>query len=89
MKGVITVPVTKDMQVSNMEEYIEIAIETGAEDVILTKNENAEEGDPELVLKVCLTVIVKILKRKFHILFVPTGFTEGARLSSHSVRPKI
>lgn len=51
-KGVITVPVTKDMQVSNMDEYLEMAIETGAEDVILTKNENPDDDDDsEYVLK--------------------------------------
>ncbi|XP_053374548.1 probable transcriptional regulatory protein TTE1135 [Mercenaria mercenaria] len=49
MKGIVSVPVTKDMQVSNMDEYLEIAIETGAEDVILTKDENGD-GD-EYTLK--------------------------------------
>lgn len=49
MKGVIAVPVTKEMDVSNMDPYLEIAIEAGAEDVILTKDEDGEEED--LVLK--------------------------------------
>lgn len=50
MKGIITVPVTKDMQTSNMDEYLEIAIETGAEDVIMTKDDSGLE-EYEYVLK--------------------------------------
>lgn len=52
MKGVIVVPVTKEMDVTNMDPYLEIAIESGAEDVILTKNDDAgEDGETDLVLK--------------------------------------
>ncbi|KAL4222886.1 hypothetical protein ACF0H5_018926 [Mactra antiquata] len=50
IKGLIEVPIKNDMQVSNMDEYLEIAIESGAEDVILTKiDENDEKSG--LVLK--------------------------------------
>ena len=53
MKGMVIVPVTKDMQTSNMDEYLEIAIETGAEDVILTKDESGM-SEHEYVLKVTI-----------------------------------
>ncbi|XP_052812868.1 probable transcriptional regulatory protein THEYE_A1868 [Mya arenaria] len=42
-KGAVSVPVTEDMQVSNMDPYLEIAIEVGAEDVIITKDENNDQ----------------------------------------------
>lgn len=59
-KGVVTVPVTKDMDVKNMDHYIEIAIEAGAEDVILTPNE--EEESTEYVLKVCISELNSLQK---------------------------
>lgn len=51
VKGVVTVPVTKDMNVTNLDHFIEIAIESGAEDVILTPND--VDNSTEYVLKVC------------------------------------
>jgi len=53
-KGVITVPVTPDMNVTNMDQYIGIAIEAGAEDVILIPSET--DKSTEYILKVCSCV---------------------------------
>lgn len=43
-KGVVTVRVTKELQINSMDEYLEIAIETGAEDVILLEDKDEESG---------------------------------------------
>ena len=54
-KGIVEVPVTEDMEPVDMDKYLEVAIETGAEDVILSEEDNDDEG-PKKVLKVCLTL---------------------------------
>ena len=50
-KGVVEVAVTAEMEPVDMDKYLEIAIEVGAEDVILMEEEN-EEGNMKKVLKV-------------------------------------
>lgn len=49
-KGIIEVTVTADMEPVDMDKYLEVAIETGAEDVILTEEED-EEGKQKKILK--------------------------------------
>ncbi|KAH3828789.1 probable transcriptional regulatory protein Pmob_0807 [Dreissena polymorpha] len=49
-KGVVTVGVTPELQVDNMDPYIEIALEVGAEDVICIAEEGTD-GEKNLVLK--------------------------------------
>ena len=53
-RGVIIVPVRNDMDVTNIDKYIEIAIEAGAEDVIVTDND-AQVPDVKSILKVIKT----------------------------------
>ena len=51
-KGVIEVPVTGDMEPVNMDKYLEIAIEVGAEDVILIEDPTVDNDSMKKVLKV-------------------------------------
>ena len=44
-------PVTTEMEPVDMDKYLEIAIEVGAEDVILVEEENAD-GEMKKLLKV-------------------------------------
>ena len=64
-KGVIIVPVTKEMEPVNMDKYLEVAIEVGAEDVILSEKDNGDKDEKNIVLKVTNSLTLNTLGEIF------------------------
>lgn len=82
-KGIITVSVTAAMEPVNMDKYLEVAIEAGAEDVIVTEDENTD-GEKIKVLKFhCDPFQVNAVKKEIesHDLEVSSAETEFLPLS--------
>ena len=84
-KGVIVVPVTKEMEPVNMDKYLEVAIEVGAEDVILSEEDNGDKDEKNIVLKVnnslTLSTLAEIFSRHhFEIFFFFFLFFSGNRI---------